>query len=613
MPSANGHGAKPERIALYLRVSSEEQREAGTIQTQRAELERHAAAHGFDVFDVYDDDGVSGTIPLHERPAGARLLEDAKRDAFESVLVYRLDRLARTQLAILDAADRLERVGVALRSATEHYETATPAGRLMFQMLGSFAEFERESIRQRTRDGLYRAHRAGKKTGALPYGYTVDEGGMLAIMPEEAVIVRQVFENIARGGSTLYAEAKRLNALGVPTPGLRYSSGPAKKPKATGWREAVLHDLVHRRTYEGVAEVRLATGEIVEQEVPAIVSAETRRRALEQLRENQCYSGGRPHRFYLLRGLVKCAVCGSGCTGRTKSAYGRRYVYYRCRDDHTSRGLRAERGHAPGVPAEWLEATIWEDVRSFLRNPGETLRRVREQMQTDTPIEVEERRADLARRLADKRAERERWLRLYTRGAIDEVELDTHLHTLRSEMDALELLLQGVEDEVARQQEHAQIARDTAVSLERLATRLSELEEDDSETALEKRRKLVQLLVCRIEVGRDEDGRIHIRTIYRFADPSVTGVRNPSRPRGAEAPLPPAVGSGLEHLHLGERDLLGPHQDELGYPHAHLDAEGLLAVVVDEGDHDLPAVPRVYETRGVDRRDPVARREPAAR
>ena len=527
MPSTNGHGSKPERVALYMRVSSEEQREAGTIETQSEELGRHTTTWGFEVFGVYSDDGVSGTIPLHARPAGARLLEDAKAGKFDTVLVYRLDRLARTQLAILDAADRLERADVALRSATEHYETATPAGRLMFQMLGSFAEFERESIRQRTRDGVYRAHRAGKRTGALPYGYSVDEAGMLAILPEEAAIVQQIFERLA-SGSTLYAEAKRLNTLGVPAPGLRYSTGPSRKPKATGWREAVLHDLVHRRTYEGIAEVRLATGEVVEQEVPAIVSAETRRRALEQLRENQCYSGGRPHRFYLLRGLVKCTVCGSGCTGRTKTAYGRRYVYYRCRDDHTSRGFRAERGHAPGVPAEWLEATIWEDVRGFLRNPGETLRRVREQMQTDIPAEVEERCADLTRRLADKRAERERWLRLYTRGAIDEVELDAHLHALRSEMDALELLLQGVEDEIARQQEHAQIAQDTAVLLERLATRLSELEEDDSETALEKRRKLVQLLVRRIEVGRGEYGRIHIRTIYRFADPSATGVRNPS-------------------------------------------------------------------------------------
>jgi hypothetical protein len=75
--------------------------------------------------------------------------------------------------------------------------------------------------------------------------------------------------------------------------------------------------------------------------------------------------------------------------------------------------------------------------------------------------------------------------------------------------------------------EHAQMARDTAAWLKRLATRLDEVE-GDSEKALAQRRKLVQLLVRRIEVGRDEHGRIHIRTICRFADPSVTGVRNPS-------------------------------------------------------------------------------------
>ena len=166
-------------------------------------------------------------------------------------------------------------------------------------------------------------------------------------------------------------------------------------------------------------------------------------------------------------------------------------------------------------------------MRRFLRNPGETLRRAREQMQADIPAETGDRRVDLARRLADKRAERERWLRLYARDLISETELDAHLAALRSEMDALELLLQGVEDEITRQQEHAQMARDTAAWLVRLATRLDEVE-GDSEKALTKHRKLVQLLVRRIEVGRNEHGRIRIRTIYRFADPSVTGVRNPS-------------------------------------------------------------------------------------
>ena len=168
MPSTNGHTTNPERVALYMRVSSEEQRDAGTIQTQSDSLTRHAAACGFEVAEVYADDGVSGTIPLHERPEGRRLLEDAKEGKFQSVLVYKLDRLGRTQLGILDAADRLERLGVALRSATEHYETATPQGRLLFQMLGSFAEFERSTIKQRTRDGLHREYREGRYMGPIP-------------------------------------------------------------------------------------------------------------------------------------------------------------------------------------------------------------------------------------------------------------------------------------------------------------------------------------------------------------------------------------------------------------------------------------------------------------
>ncbi len=128
MPSTNGHGSKPERVALYLRVSSEEQREAGTIQTQHEFLERLAAERGFEIVEVYADEGVSGKFHLHERPEGLRLLEEARTGKFDTVLVYKLDRLARSQLGILDAADRLERLGVALRSATEHYETATPQG-----------------------------------------------------------------------------------------------------------------------------------------------------------------------------------------------------------------------------------------------------------------------------------------------------------------------------------------------------------------------------------------------------------------------------------------------------------------------------------------------------
>ena len=139
MYTTNGHGSKPERVALYLRVSSEEQRDAGTIETQREFLLRQAERSGFEVAETYADDGISGTDPLHKRPEGARLLEDAGEDRFQTVLVYKLDRLGRTQLWILNAADRLEGMGIALRSATEYFETVSSQGRLMFQMLCSFA------------------------------------------------------------------------------------------------------------------------------------------------------------------------------------------------------------------------------------------------------------------------------------------------------------------------------------------------------------------------------------------------------------------------------------------------------------------------------------------
>src|SRR5215218_6841983 len=98
MPSTSGHGSSGamERVALYLRVSSEEQRDRETIEIQREFLEQYCRLYRLEIVDVYADDGVSGTIPLHERPEGRRLLEDAKEGKFSTVLVYRLDRLGRS-------------------------------------------------------------------------------------------------------------------------------------------------------------------------------------------------------------------------------------------------------------------------------------------------------------------------------------------------------------------------------------------------------------------------------------------------------------------------------------------------------------------------------------
>ena len=155
-------------------------------------------------------------------------VEDAKVGKLDSVLCYKLDRVGRSLLNVVDAHDRLQTLGVGLRSAKEQVETTTPAGRLQFQMLAGFAEFERGTIRERTQDGLHRALRAGKQPGRVPYGYRIGDGGRFEVVEDEARVLTQIFTNIA-GGSTIYREVRRLNDEGIPAPGYRVS-GKARVP-----------------------------------------------------------------------------------------------------------------------------------------------------------------------------------------------------------------------------------------------------------------------------------------------------------------------------------------------------------------------------------------------
>ena len=100
-----------EQVALYMRVSSEGQREKATIETQAGFLEDYCKLYGYEIGEVYKDEAISGTVPLHERPEGRQLLVDAGAGKFATVLVYRLDRLGRKLLVVVDTHDRLEEAG----------------------------------------------------------------------------------------------------------------------------------------------------------------------------------------------------------------------------------------------------------------------------------------------------------------------------------------------------------------------------------------------------------------------------------------------------------------------------------------------------------------------
>jgi DNA invertase Pin-like site-specific DNA recombinase len=150
------------RAAIYARVSTDSQ----TVENQIQELRRVAERRGWEIVgEVYTDAGISGAKGRTQRPGLDQLLKDASRRKFDVVMAWAIDRLGRSLIDLLGTIQHLEVVGVDLYLDQQSIDTTTPMGRLVFQITGAFAEFERSMIQQRIRAGLKRAVAQGKKLG----------------------------------------------------------------------------------------------------------------------------------------------------------------------------------------------------------------------------------------------------------------------------------------------------------------------------------------------------------------------------------------------------------------------------------------------------------------
>src|SRR6516162_4788784 len=147
-----------KRVAIYVRVSTDRQ----TIENQLRELRQIAERRGWEVVHEYHDAGISGSKQREARPGLDEMLNDAQRRRFDVVMAWAIDRLGRSLVDLLSTIQTLETCGVDLYFDQQSIDTTTPAGRLMFQIVGAFAEFERSIIRHA---GLKRAVASGKRLG----------------------------------------------------------------------------------------------------------------------------------------------------------------------------------------------------------------------------------------------------------------------------------------------------------------------------------------------------------------------------------------------------------------------------------------------------------------
>jgi DNA invertase Pin-like site-specific DNA recombinase len=150
-----------KRAAIYVRVSTDKQ----TVENQVTALRQIAERRDWQVVEQYSDAGISGAKGRDGRPGLDQMLKDAQRRKFDVIMAWAIDRLGRSLIDLLSTIQTLEASGVNLYLDQQSIDTTTPAGKLMFQVCGAFAEFERSMIRQRVNAGLKRAVAAGKTLG----------------------------------------------------------------------------------------------------------------------------------------------------------------------------------------------------------------------------------------------------------------------------------------------------------------------------------------------------------------------------------------------------------------------------------------------------------------
>lgn len=517
------------RAAVYCRVSSELQRETGSIESQVDYARQYCRLQKIAILEMYLDDGVSGTIKVSERPAGARMLADARARKFDTILVFKIDRLARRTSDLLNTLELLEESGVAIRSMTEPFDTSSAAGKFMTSMLGGIAELERANIAERSRAGMERLAREGRWLGGrAPFGYRVSEG-RLAIDLEQGAVVKDIFAWYL-SGMRVRAIAARLNNLQIRHP-MDWT-----KTMSRPWYEATVSKLLHNPVYIGEWSWRKRTDrkkvhgrtvctkttpdKQITISVPTLVSREDFERVQQTMKENFTFAHRNARYPYLLRMLITCGDCGRHYIG-LGSGRPRWYKhYYRCSSHVGAVGRVPCAGKA--VRADRLDNIIWEQCLGFINNPGIVLDELREAMssQQHNQGDIKSEVGQMESALSVKAKERARVINLIRRGVITENEGDRELAQLQSEILQLERQRDALQFRLTAA-EHREMRVLTAEGM------LSLLADKAANADFETRREIVCAFVSAITL-RTIDGKptADVSYVFQPADSVSSGGVN---------------------------------------------------------------------------------------
>src|SRR5437870_6075363 len=556
------------QVAMYARVSSDQPAEAQTIASQVAALRERVGTEGLALPAAmqFIDEGYSGATLI--RPALERLRDVIAAGAVDRLYVHSPDRLARKYAYQVVLVEEFRRAGVEVMFLNRALGQS-PEDDLLLQMQGMIAEYERAKIIERHRRGKRHAARVGTVNvlSGAPYGYryvTKYEGGgqgRYAILPDEARVIRQVFDWVGHHRLTIGEVCRRLTQTGEVT-----------RTGKTVWDRSVVWGILKNPAYQGAAAFgktrqeplrprlraqrnrpvqprrAVSTSDVPSEDwitipVPALVEPAVFAAVQEQLQENKRHAR-QSHRgaLYLLQGVLQCQHCGYAFYGKRLSPRARKgkpraYAYYRCLGTDAYRFGGERICQNTQIRTDVLDLAVWQEVCTLLAHPERLAEEYRRRLQPETRAQCTS-LATVEAQIGKLRQGVARLIDSYAEGLIDKPEFEPRLTRLRQRIVRLEEQRQQLADEAAV---HAELQ----LIIGRLEDFAANVHHGLEAPDWANKRDLIRTLVKRVEIAQNEvnivfrvdpypgDTDLEKKSLQlcRGSDFTVGGQHCPARPR----------------------------------------------------------------------------------
>ena len=527
------------RAAIYARVSDKSQdgEDKTSIAEQTGDMEAYCESKGLTITARYQEVGRGWS---KKRPEFQRMLADARKGRFDTIVCWKSDRLSRGMYPAAALMEVVEAHQIRLEAVLHAIDMKT------FGLMAAIGKIELDNFRERSTMGKRGTAKQGRvPTGGVPYGYRIGDDGRFEVVEEQAEVVRRIFRMYVDERMGSYSIAVRLTDEGVPT-----QSGKML------WLQSRVHHILRNATYTGTwvyGRYRHVSTEDgmkvydqpkdtwIEIPVPQVVDDETWKRAQKLKKQRGTKAKRNTKVVYLLQHLLKCGECGRNFHARaswttTSVRKGKAYTYdlttprryYMC---NGMQSMRLRCREKPYIRAEQLEEPIWSEVKRVLQNPDLIVAGIAD-LDSQDGLGMEEEIAQAERDLRSIQMEEDRAIRLFVSGKITEAQLDLQRRFITERLESARAKL---DDYLVQETSGAEKRR----LMEEVLAWAREFGQGLDEVTPEERHDYLQMLVE--EVIIDRDNNVDITLALPIDDDSS----DPDSPE-PESPEPECVSIGSQ-------------------------------------------------------------------